>query len=248
MILKKIFQEHNFYFCKIKKILAQTVAQEEGRIVFNFDKLLVLRPDQKVDFDLHSLGLPKGEYNFYLSSAEANGYASKEKSYLDRELLLSHLEVVDYYPEFSLGDLDEDLTLGWNKIYDLKIKAVGSKDIKLNKLTWSLDLDKVGLSDVELVIDNKVYPVDLILTDDKVVAKFNWQEPLPISNTSTEIVLLVKVKNIEPGANILTYLLSDQEPLAEDGVSANIIWSIEDNLYNSYLVPYLPLDPSVLGN
>ncbi|RJQ35198.1 hypothetical protein C4566_01145 [Candidatus Parcubacteria bacterium] len=236
-----------FLLLQDKKIVAE--GRVEGKqIFFATNQLLVLKTDKKLDLDFHALGLPKGEYKFYLSDARAVGYSSKQQSSLAEEILLSNLDVVDYYPEFSLGNLEKDLNPGWNQIYDLNLKAVGNKNIKLNKITWSLKLDKVKLSQAELVIDHKAYPVDLILAEDRVVAKFDWQEPLPVSNSNTNISLLVKVEQLEPGASILSYLLADQAPLADDSLSANIIWSIDDNLYSSYLLPYLPLDPSFLAN
>jgi len=217
-------------------------------IVFDIDGSLVLKLDKKLDLYLHSLGLPKGEYKFYLSEVEATGYASKETLLLTDSLMISQVEALDYYPELSLVKIDENLSLGWNQVYDLEIKALGDKNIKLNKLSWLLKTEGVQLSQAELVVDHKAYPVDIILSEDKVVAKFDWSEPLPISTTGTEIGLFVRVDSLKPNASILSYLLDDKIPLTDDALDGNIIWSVEDELYNSYLLPYLPLEPILLVN
>lgn len=227
------------------------VAREEfvdREIVFDIDRSLVLKLDKKLDLYLHSLGLPKGEYKFYLSEVEAIGYASKETALLTDSLMISQVEVLDYYPELSLVKTDENLSLGWNQVYDLKTKALGDKNIKLNKLSWLLKTEGAQLSQAELVVDHKAYPVDIILSEDKVVAKFDWSEPLPISTTGTEIGLFVKVDSLKSKASILSYLLDDKTPATDDALDGNIIWSVDGKLFNSYLLPYLPLDPILLTN
>lgn len=235
-----------FVLLKDKDLISRSVASN-GQIYFEFEDLLVLRTDKKVDLDLHSLGLPEGEYKFFVSQAQAIGHSSRELTFLKEKLQIANFYVVSEYPQFTVGDLDKNLTLGWNKIYEMDIKSVGTDQIDFNKITWALELDKVELEEAELVVDHKIYPVDLILSDDKVVAKFDWQKPLPVTKFGTKVALLVKVNSLEPNATILTYLVNDDEEMIDEDMTSNIIWSIEDRLYNSYLIPYLPLDPSVLG-
>ncbi|PLX25702.1 hypothetical protein C0580_01845 [Candidatus Parcubacteria bacterium] len=231
---------------KDKNLISRAVVSD-NKINFKIDSLLVLRTDKKLDLDLHSMGLPEGEYRFFLDQVEAIGHSSRQSTYLKESLKLANFDVVSEYPQFKVGDLDKNLTLGWNKIYEMEIKSIGTDQIDFNKITWALDLDKVELEDAEMVVDHKIYPVDLILNKDRVVAKFDWQKPLPVTKLGTKVALLVKVSSLEPNATILSYLINDEEPIENDDMTSNIIWSIGDDLYNSYLIPHLPLDPSVLG-
>jgi len=67
-------------------------------------------------------------------------------------------------------------------------------------------------------------------------------KPLEIFKDNTEILLLANLKDVGKKASIQTFILGD------DIDSSNITWSDVENFYNSYKIPYLPLEPSILSN
>jgi len=240
--------DENFLLLNNDKILAYGhLDPDKQQILFELKKPLVINNQNKYNFQLHSIALPKGTFEFYLQDVSALGFVSSQKLSLQKRVKLSQVEVLDYYPEFSVGKLKTVLSEGWNELYNLEVIARGSESIKLNKLTWALDSQGVNIEAVEFWVDNKQYMADIVLSEDKIIVKTDWEKPLAISPTSTNIKLLVKVSGLKSGANLRAHLITDQESLLDENLDSNIIWSFDGQLYSAYKLPYLPLPPSVLS-
>lgn len=206
------------------------------QIVFDLEQSLVLQTNSNLDLDIYVKNLELGEYNFSLEEIKAQGFISNLNLNLITSLNLSKLKVVPAILEFENSDLSNRLFAGWNEIYNLNITAKG-ESIKLNKLSWLVDTQDVDIADLELWVDNKAYFGGLALTGNKVIAEL--KQPIVVSGTKN-IKLLVKVDNVKDTSVIKSYLLTDQEE------TNNIVWSVGDKINNGYLLPGLPLNPSVL--
>ena len=229
----------------------QTVAKgsldvKENKIVFKFEKSFVISNASDSKFELHALSLPTGVFEFYLQDISALGFVSGKNLSLEDQLQLSYVDVVDYYPEFSLGELETKLSDGWNELYDLNIQARGSDDIKLHKLSWSLGSIGTSIEEVELWINNQQYMADLTISGEDLIVKTDWEDPLDVSRLGTNLKLLVKVSESQPGSKLSVYLLTDEIKLSEV-LDSNILWSLGEQFYSGYKLPQLPLGPSVLS-
>ena len=236
--------DSEFALTQNNKLLSRAIAQD-GEIIFFLDSPLVIK--DQVGLELHTLALLPGEFNFTLSNARASGYNSGQEMNLQASLALGKFKVQAYYLEFKNGDLDSNLSAGWNKLYQLDLKSVGLDSLELYKLSWALDYQGVEISAVELLIDGEPYIADLLLSDNKIIAKAGWERPLIIKDKGSRIDLLVKVDNLLDNARISAHLLADKDEIVGDDLASNIIFSDGDNFFNSYQLPYLPLAPSVLS-
>ena len=221
---------------KGKEIIAQAKVAD-GIANFKLGKALVLNNVNDLKLQVYTTGLPVGEFNFQLVDVVATGFNSGEKVNLSESIGLSTVNVVNYYPEFSNGELHKNLVEGWNELYNLKVVAKGEVDLNLDKLTWSVDAKGAKVKDTEVWIDNEKVNVEIVYQDGKLVVK-----SIPVSREGIDIKMLVKVSDIEDGAIVQARLLGDEVD------TDNIVWSYEDQEFNSYNLPYLPLDPGVLTN
>lgn len=234
-----------FALIKENKLLATALAEGDN-IVFSLAAPITI--NKKESFEIQALSLPVGEFELSLAEVLASGYNSGIIVDLKASLLLANFEVRPYYLEFKNSNLDTNLSLGWNKLYQLDLKSVGIDTLELYKLTWLLDYQGIEISEAELWIDNQLYIADLVLSDDnRLIAKAGWETPLVIKSVGSKIDLLVKVDKLEKKARIAAYLLNDKESMSGDDLSSNIIFSDGDNFFSSYKLPYLPLVPTVLS-
>jgi hypothetical protein len=240
--------DENFLLLNGKQVIAQgQLDVDTKQILFDLAKPFVINNKNNTNFQLHTLSLPEGKFEFYLQDIVAKGFVSGQELPLQKQVRLSQVEAVDYYPEFSVGELQTKLSNGWNELYNFNIKAEGSEDIKLHKLTWSLDSDGTDVEAIELWVNDKQYMADLVVSEEGLTIKTDWEDPLAISRLGTNLKLLVKVSKSKPGASLRAYLLTDTVELAEEELDANIMWSLGEQFYSGYRLPYLPLEPSVLS-
>ncbi|RJR10330.1 hypothetical protein C4588_03545, partial [Candidatus Parcubacteria bacterium] len=220
----------------------------DDKIVFNISDGIVLEDLNKLSLDLHSLSLPEGVYQFYVDQVEAQGMWSGQTVLLEDQVNLSTVEAKPYFVQFKLGDLDKKLSLGWNKIYSLKLQAKGKDNLYINKLSYQLNSQNADIDEVEIYINDQPYIADIVLRDGKLIIKTDALNPLEVTTEELEVLLLAKVSNIEGQAKVETFILPDKSPSEGEGLEGNVIWSDGDGFYNSYNLPYLPLEPSILGN
>ena len=235
--------EQVFVLLRDDKIIAQADPVEGSNILeFEFVKSLVVKAGNRIKLQLYMSALPEGEYSFFLDSVIGKGYVSGQDIELVDQLFLSEIRVVPYYLEFRNGNLDVALVDGWNKLYDMNLYAKGVEEIKVTKLSWDLNYAKVDIVKAELWVDKKLHSTDLTITEDKIVA--DLEQSVLVDIDGTNVQLLIKTfGSFNAFSTLGAYLLTDTEEYSED---SNIIWSVEDDINNSYLLPYLPLEPSIL--
>jgi hypothetical protein len=221
---------------------------DNNQIVFELPQTIALNDLDREVFDLHALALPAGDYQFYLQDVKAKGVLSGVDIYLNNSVKLSKVKASPYFIEMSTGDLDTRLSSGWNKIYALDLSTRGIDEAYLNKITWAIDSQNLNIESLELWKDGQSYIANLVLKDDRLIVKMAGDDPLLIGQDSTEILLLANLNKLGKKAKIETVILEDNKALDEDSLEGNIIWSVGEEFYNGYQIPYLPLQPSILAN
>lgn len=224
------------------KLITPSTADNK-QIVFNLAKPIVLGGDKHQNFIIKSLGLPLGQYTFTVAAAVARGYVTGQEVKLDRPLFLSAADVRPYYLEWGNGTNYNTLSEGWNKIFALEARAHGNQALKINKLSWSVVAQDLSLDGLELWVNDKSYLGKLVLNQDRLAV--DLAIPIKIDAQPVQIKLLAKVKDMGPAARLQSYLLSDRQSGA-DLQRDNIIWSADSKIYNSHLLPDLPLAPVIL--
>lgn len=242
-------QGQSFALLYNNQLLGTTeVLDQEAGIIFDLTQPLVLNKDRAAVLRVHSLGLPKGVFSFSLEGVEALGASSGLPINLDQPLVLSQIESLPYYPEFSTGVLKKVLTEGWNELYDLQAKVNGGTTLNLDKLTWSIVTRGVAIEEIEVWLDNKLSTLRTNFVNNQLIITSDQTNPLVITKDDREIKVLAKVAKLTKGAIIQTRLLDDQQPKLNSNLDYNILWSKDKKVFNGYNLPYLPLAPSVLSN
>jgi hypothetical protein len=240
-------QGESFALLYNNQLLATTeVLDKDEGIIFSLTQPLVLNKDRAAVLQVHSLGLPKGVFNFSLGGVEALGSLSGLSVNLDQPLALSQVESLSYYPEFSTGVLKKVLVEGWNELYDLQIKAEGEATLNLDKLTWSIIARGADIITIEVWVNNKLASLKSYFSNNKLIINNDKNNPLIITENGLDIKILAKITNLTKGAIIQTRLLSDDQLKLDSNLDYNILWSKDKEVFNSYNLPYLPLVPSVL--
>jgi len=214
---------------------------DSQQIVFILDKPVVLAANKSINLKVYAFDLPVGVYDFHLIQAQGLGFASGQDIEFSEQLFLSRIEVRDHFPEFDNGESNKALSSGWNTLFNLKVKARGQDNVSLNKLSWRLDSYGVEISEVEIWANNQFEHTDLIINEGQITA--NWPLGLSVSPEGTDIKLLIKADQVESSASLQIYLLDDKSEASD-----NLIWSYNQQYHNSYLLPYLPLNPNILSN
>ena len=234
-------EDLDFILIHNNKLIAQA-RSIESEIIFNLAKAIVLNDLNREAFYLYVLAMPAGEYKFYLETVEAEGLLSGLDIDLSASVDLSKVGTRDYFIEFKSGDLDKKLSEGWNKLYSLNIKTKGIDIAYLNKITWQVDKQNLDIDAIEIWKNGEPYITNVVLKDNKLIVKMDGLDPMNIFKDNTEILLLANLKDLGKKASIQTFIVGD------DADSSNISWSDGESFYNSYKIPYLPLEPSILSN
>ncbi|MFA6466867.1 MAG: hypothetical protein WCV71_03340 [Patescibacteria group bacterium] len=241
------YPDLDFVLIHNKQPLAQATSRQ-GEIIFVLPETIILQDLQREQFDLHVIAMPVGRYQFFIKDILAQGALSGLDISLLDKLALSSVEASKYFIQLQAGDLDKKLSAGWNKIYSLNIKTKGIDKAYLDRITWQIDKQNLDIESVEIWKNGQPYIANVVLKDNMIIVKTDASNPLEISQTDTEISLLANIVNLEPKAKIEAFVLPDYQPIDEDLLLGNIIWSDGENFYNSYKIPYLPLEPSILAN
>lgn len=246
-LLTDDYLDLDFVLLHNQKPIAKAISNK-GELIFDLSQTIVLQDLQREQFDLHAIAMPSGSYQFFLDDIRAQGASSGLDVSLANVLDLSKVEAISHFVQFQAGELDTKLSSGWNKIYSLNIKAKGIDKAYLDRITWQIEKQNLDIEAIEIRKDGQPYMANIILRGNKLIVKMDASNPLDISKEGTEILLLAKVINLEPKAKIEAFVLPDYEPIEQDSMLGNIIWSDGENFYNAYKIPYLPLAPSILAN
>jgi len=241
------YQDLDFVLIHNNKPIAKATSNQ-GEIVFNLNKVIVLQDLQREQFDLHALSMPEGSYQFSIKDVQGLGALSGLYISLADGISLSRVEALPYFIQMQVGDLDSKLSAGWNKIYDLNIKSKGKDKLYLNKLTLQVDKQNLDIDEVEILKNNQIYIANVVLKDNRLIIKMDSTSPLEITSDNTEIIILANFSNVGKKAKIESFVISDKQAMGDDLADGNIIWSDGDKYYNAYKIPYLPLEPSILAN
>ena len=236
------------FFLSLEGAPIAQASSQDGQIIFDIKKGILLEELSRKIFELHTFALPEGSYQFSLDNVSAQGVWSGADIGLPAPIALSQVEARAYFMQFQAKELDQRLTEGWNKIYNLQISARGAKTLYLNKFTWSIAPQNLDITALEIWYSGQPYIADIIFEDGQVIVKTDGQDPLPIGQEPTELLLLAKVENIKNKAKIEAFILPDDSPLDQENIFGHIIWSDGQDFYNGYKMPYLPLQPSILNN
>ena len=239
-----IADKQHFYLWQGQEIIADAWSSDDGQLIFELNKTTVVKPDHDLSLQLRA-SLNLGEYDFILADVWAKGFVSGKQFTLSNSSFLSNILVIDNILQFSDQSIVQQLNNGWQTLFKTHIDSLGDARLLLYKLSWSIDDFAVELEDLELWINDQLYDVNLTQSANKIVATF-WQEDLKINKEGIDLVLLAKINKLDSDARLQVNLLTDQQIIAEDNSQNNLLWSINGQMYNSHLLPGLPLAPVIL--
>ena len=234
-----------FYIKSGSETIAKATAKD-GELKFNFDRPVVIKNDQDISLQLWGSLSKAGNYSFYLQQVAGKGFVSGQEVELERNLFLSQALVVDALPKFYQSNQASALSDGWNNIFNTSIIATGDQAVEIYKLSWLIENFAVDLEEIELWINDQLYPADLMLKDNILTATF-WQNPILLSDTKIDLAILAKIKNLADDTRSQVNFLTDQQIMSEDNSQNNLLWAASNVMHNSYLLPGLPLAPVILS-
>lgn len=220
---------------------------QDNKIIFESAKPLASKNNILNELELYAFDLPLGDYLFSLGSVSGKGYISNKEITWSGPMVLSRLHSLDNYPLFETGAIDYSLRVGWNNVYSLKVRPAKKEDVNIHKLTWYYKASNTKVRGAKIFIDHKYYPMDLVINDNNIIAKAEWSNPLPVTEGGLNIRLMLDLDQSHPDSTLEVYLQNDILAGDPDNIwDDKIIWSYNDKLNNSYLLPNLPLQPMVL--
>lgn len=228
--------------------IVATATSTTDKILFVINKPLVAKISSLLDIELYAKDLPVGDYLFSLKNITGKGYVSNNIISWTEPIVLSRVHSLSDYPIFESAVVDPSLRTGWNNVFSTKIKAVGKNKINFYKFTWYYKIKNATLRQAKVFVDSKYYPMDVIIKDNTVIAKAEWSNPLPINTEGHLVQLMLNIDQLGPDSVVEAYLQPDIITTDPDSIwDYNIVWSYDaTNLKNSYLLPYLPLAPTIL--
>ncbi len=227
-------------------VLAKAQAQDD-LIEFNLNKPLSLAINQALPFVLAAkLGL--GDYELELESVQGHGLVSGKIINLSEKLTLAKVISKEQLLQFSNLAIDKNINQDWLTAANISVKKLNSEAAVLHRLTWRLDSNLVDIKAAKILVNDKVKNLDLVIKEDKLIAKAAWSDPIVLSEFNTNIKLLLQIDKFQEGSFIQTSLLSDGQAYQADQWSDNLLWSVNGQKYNAYALPSLPLEPQLISN
>lgn len=236
-----------FFLLHQGDIVSRSLSQA-GVISFALEKPMATQTDSLLDFELYARDLPAGNYLFSLKSINGKGYISNQSISWSGPMVLSRIQSADHYPIFESALIDQRLQSSWNNIFSAKVKSNSATNISFYKFTWYYQVKNTTVRAAKVFIDSKYYPMDIIIKDNQIIAKAQWDQPLLVGLEGRQIQLLVDLSLVVPGSSVEIYLQPDRIAInSEDPWQSKLLWSATEKLQNSYLLPNLPLAPSILS-
>ncbi len=225
------------------QIVSQSVVTD-GQIIFVIEEPLIVKTNQDVQLSLWGNLTELGDYQFSLQDVSGQGFISGQTVKITKPLLLSQISALDNVPYFSAAQQNQNLSDGWNNLYQFQVSNPTTESLTIDKLTWQLQNFGVQVKNLELWVDNEPYQNKLSLSNNIITADFSDNSLLVVE--PREILLLVKTENLAAKTRLQANLLADES--ADLEVSNNLLWSIAGKQYNGYHLPNFPLAPAVLSN
>ncbi len=222
---------------------------QDGLIVFDLEKPLATKTGSLLDLEIYAQDLPEGDYLLSLKNLVGKGYVSNQIIAWSGPMILSRVHTADHYPIFESAKIDKTLQSSWNNVFSARVKSNSSSNLNFYKLTWYYQVKNATVRAAKVFVDSKYYPMDVIIKDNQIIAKAEWDNPLPVGLAGRQIQLLVDVNAVGAGSSVEVYLQPDLAKIEAENIwQSNIVWSADEKLQSSYLLPNLPLAPSILTN
>ncbi len=229
--------------------LVATTTSSLDKISFIINKPIATKNNTLLDFELYAKDLTVGDYLFSLQNIIGKGYISNQIITWSGPMVLSRVHALADYPIFASAIVDPKLQSSWNNVFASTIKASSVNNLNFYKLTWYYQVKNTTVRGAKVFVDSKYYPMDVIIKDNYIIAKAEWSNPLPINSEGHQIQLMLDIAQTGNGASVEVYLQPDIIAADPDNIwESNIVWSVGDNMKNSYLMPNLPLAPTILTN
>jgi hypothetical protein len=230
-------------------VIVATAISSLDKISFIIDKPLATKNNTLLDLEIYAKDLAIGDYLFSLQNIIGKGYISNQIISWSGPMVLSRVHALLDYPIFESAKVDPKLQSAWNNVFSSTIKASSANDLNFYKLTWYYQAKNATIRGAKVFVDGQYYPMDVIIKDNSIIAKAEWSNPLPINSSGRQIQLMLDIAQASSGASVEVYLQPDIIAADPDNIwESNIVWSVGDNMKNSYLMPNLPLAPTILTN
>lgn len=226
-----------FYLASSGQMLAKAEVKQ-GHIFFNSSDL-VLKADQDLNLQLWANLNSKVSYQFNLAQIAAKGFLSGEEVNNQIDLALSIVEPRIDVLRVKTDEQPSVLTDDWNSVFKMRLQAAHSETASLHKLTFQVADFGLNILDWDLWINGQAYAVKPDWQNQELIFYFG-ENGAPI-NQILEIELLAKVKILAEQPRLQMVLLGDE--LTD---SVNLLWSIDQEKYNAYLLPDFPATPVIL--
>jgi hypothetical protein len=238
-----VASESQFSLVYDNKVIAKSYLSDQ-ELHFNLREPVVVKNDQDVSLRLYG-NLPKGEYGFSLIDGRGKGFVSGDYISFSNSLSLSEVIALPGLPTFSAQSSTHKLDANWNTLSAIDIQNSGEKIINIHKLSWAIEDFGVDIENLELWINDQLYKADLEIVDGVLAVTF-WDKPLLLDDADLNIVLLGKVNILADQYRLQASLLTDKTIMSHSNSHNNILWSVDSEMHNSYLLPDLPLAPVIL--
>lgn len=220
---------------------------KDGLLEFVLAKPLAIAINQPLNLVL--LGqLATGDYDLELVSASGRGWSSGKIIDLSENLVLAKVISNSELIKFSTLPVDKKIEQDWLAAANISVQKLGDEEVALHRLTWRLDSNLVKIKAAKLLVNDQIKDLDFIISDDKIIAKTAWSDPIILSDFSVNLKLLLQVEQFEKGAFIQTVLLGDEQPYKSDQWSDNLLWLTGKDMHNAYALSSLPLNPQLISN
>lgn len=242
----KLFLHNNeqltdFYLASRGQILTRISAISE--LNFSLPSGVLIKADEDLPLELWAtMGVGAYEINFDFASAK--GFVSGKQVDLTTDFSLAKAKVIPSVLTVKSESQRKNLTASWNTVAELQLSNVGKQTIYLHKLAWEISAQDSQVETLELWSHDKLLASSQ-LVDGKVVFTFWGDESLELSqDLSLQLIAKVKILGDEP--RLMANFLTDDQNMQEENGDNYLLWSVADQLYNSYLLPGLPLTPVIL--
>lgn len=226
-----------FYLASHGQMLAKAEIQAD-HLLFNLSDV-VLKADQDLKLQLWANLNSVDNYEFNLVQISAKGFLSGEEVNSQVDLALSIVEPRIDVLRVKTDEQPSVLTDDWNSVFKMRLQAASSATASLHKLTFQVADFGLNILDWDLWINGQAYAVKPDWQNQELIFDFG-ENGAPI-NQILEIELLAKVKILAEQPRLQLVLLGDE---FTDG--ANLLWSIDQEKYNAYLLPDFPVTPVIL--
>lgn len=231
----------DFYLASKGQVLSRVTATSE--LDFSLPAGVLIKANEDLPLELWATMEP-GEHTVTLNFISGKGFVSGEQINFTEDITLSRLNVLPSILSIQSQAQRRVITDSWNTIAELKFANLGGQDIKLHKLAWQINAQDIQVESFELWSQDKFLASSKIVND-QIIFTF-WGDASLLLAEDLNVQLIAKIAKTGSDARLTANFLTDHINIQPENVQNNFLWSVEDKLYNSYLLPGLPLTPVIL--